>query len=62
MEYICLYIITAGALIYILKSFLGFIDFIKFKKIKARQLEILSGIRKMLEMEIKNAAKNKKKR
>ena len=58
MEFICLYIITTGAMIYILKNFLGLISYMRFKKTMRERLNFL--IR--LEKELENATKTKEKR
>lgn len=62
MEFICLYIITFGAMIYILKNFLQVLRYIKIRREIKRILKEKDKFFERLEREIKNATKTKKKR
>ena len=62
MEFICLYIITFGAMLYILKNFLQVLRYMKLHREFKRMLKEKDKFFERLEREIKNATKTKKKR
>ena len=62
MEFICLYIITFGAMLYILKNFLQVLRYIKIRREIKRMLKEKDKFIERLVREIKNATKTKKMR